>query len=203
MRHYLLLTYLRKAQTEAIHSHNLSRACLPDLDSTVMNRSGCQEGSAKGYNPRRPGRKSVHPLLAFVADIRMVANYPKSVIRNHRMRAGRKRTVIKSLSSFNPLRHENVNDQDEGQSNCRLYFLENRTINHFPVFEKNLVRSRRFSRVQKKIFLSTREKILEYRKIFSRVLSKKFLSTERFLREYSRIFSRNEGFYMRAVGEIV
>jgi hypothetical protein len=46
-----------------------------DFDSTVMNRCGRQEGSAKGYNPRRPGRKSVHPLLAFVADIRMVANY--------------------------------------------------------------------------------------------------------------------------------
>ena len=46
-----------------------------DFDSTVMNRCGCQEGAAKGYNPRRPGRKSVHPLLAFVADIRMVANY--------------------------------------------------------------------------------------------------------------------------------
>jgi hypothetical protein len=40
-----------------------------------MNHRACQEGSAKGYNPRRPGRKSVHPLLAFVADIRMVANY--------------------------------------------------------------------------------------------------------------------------------
>jgi hypothetical protein len=46
-----------------------------DFDSTVMDRSGEQEGSAKGYNPRRPGRKSVHPLLAFVADIRMIANY--------------------------------------------------------------------------------------------------------------------------------
>jgi hypothetical protein len=46
-----------------------------DFDSTVMNRSGEQEGAANDYNPRRPGRKSVHPLLAFVADIRMIANY--------------------------------------------------------------------------------------------------------------------------------
>jgi hypothetical protein len=46
-----------------------------DFDSTLMNRCGCREGSAKGYNPRRPGGKSVHPLPAFVADIRMVANY--------------------------------------------------------------------------------------------------------------------------------
>jgi len=35
-----------------------------DLDSTVFQRSGQQAGAAKGYNPRRPGRKSHHPLLA-------------------------------------------------------------------------------------------------------------------------------------------
>src|SRR5215471_10666919 len=28
-----------------------------DLDSTVFQRGGHQEGAAKGYNPRRPGRK--------------------------------------------------------------------------------------------------------------------------------------------------
>ena len=39
-----------------------------DLDSTVFNREGSQEGSAKGYNPRRPGRKSHHPLLAALAE---------------------------------------------------------------------------------------------------------------------------------------
>ena len=35
-----------------------------DLDSTIFQRSGQQEGAAKGYNPHRPGRKSHHPLLA-------------------------------------------------------------------------------------------------------------------------------------------
>jgi hypothetical protein len=39
-----------------------------DLDSTIFNREGSQEGSAKGYNPRRPGRKSHHPLLAVLAE---------------------------------------------------------------------------------------------------------------------------------------
>jgi len=39
-----------------------------DLDSTVFQRSGEQEGVAKGYNPRRPGRKSHHPLLAVLAE---------------------------------------------------------------------------------------------------------------------------------------
>jgi hypothetical protein len=45
-----------------------------DLDSTVMTRHGMQQGAAKGYNPRKPGRLSHHPLMAFVADTRMIAN---------------------------------------------------------------------------------------------------------------------------------
>jgi hypothetical protein len=39
-----------------------------DLDSTVFCREGSQEGTAKGYNPRRKGRKSHHPLLAVLAE---------------------------------------------------------------------------------------------------------------------------------------
>lgn len=46
-----------------------------DFDSTVMVREGYQEGAAKGYNPKRPGRPSHHPLLAFVSDVRMIACY--------------------------------------------------------------------------------------------------------------------------------
>ena len=45
-----------------------------DLDSTVMTRYGKPEGAAKGYNPSKPGRLSHHPLMAFVADTRMMAN---------------------------------------------------------------------------------------------------------------------------------
>jgi hypothetical protein len=45
-----------------------------DLDSTVITRYGEQEGSAKGYNPRKRGRNSHHPLLAFISQTRMVAN---------------------------------------------------------------------------------------------------------------------------------
>ncbi len=46
-----------------------------DFDSTVMVREGNQEGAAKGYNPKRPGRPSHHHLLAFISDVRMIANY--------------------------------------------------------------------------------------------------------------------------------
>jgi hypothetical protein len=45
-----------------------------DIDSSVITRYGEQEGAAKGYNKHKPGRKSQHPLLAFIADIEMVAN---------------------------------------------------------------------------------------------------------------------------------
>jgi len=46
-----------------------------DLDSTVMTRYGNQQGATKGYNIKKPGRKSHHPLMAFVSDCRMIANF--------------------------------------------------------------------------------------------------------------------------------
>ena len=39
-----------------------------DLDSTMLCRYGEQEGSLKGYNPKKPGRPSHHPLIAFLAE---------------------------------------------------------------------------------------------------------------------------------------
>ena len=45
-----------------------------DFDSTVMTRYGEQEGSLKGYNPNKRGRASHHPIIAFIAELRMVAN---------------------------------------------------------------------------------------------------------------------------------
>jgi hypothetical protein len=39
-----------------------------DLDSTVFSREGKQEGARKGFNPRRKGRNSHHPLLAVLAE---------------------------------------------------------------------------------------------------------------------------------------
>lgn len=46
-----------------------------DFDSTSVTRYGHQEGASVGYNPKKPGRKSHHPLVAFVAECRMVANF--------------------------------------------------------------------------------------------------------------------------------
>ena len=44
-----------------------------DLDSTILARHGTQQqGAARGYNPRRPGRLSHHPLLAVLAEANFV-----------------------------------------------------------------------------------------------------------------------------------
>lgn len=45
-----------------------------DFDSSVLTRYGEQQGSKVGYNPNKPGRASHHPLMAFIAETRMVAN---------------------------------------------------------------------------------------------------------------------------------
>lgn len=45
-----------------------------DCDSSVLTRYGTQQGAKKGYNPEKPGRASHHPIMAFVADVNLVAN---------------------------------------------------------------------------------------------------------------------------------
>lgn len=46
-----------------------------DVDSTVITRCGQQQGATKCYNPGKPGRNTHHPLLAFIAESRKVANF--------------------------------------------------------------------------------------------------------------------------------
>ena len=41
-----------------------------DLDSHVQTVYGKQQGASKGYNPKKPGRKSYHPLLCFIGETR-------------------------------------------------------------------------------------------------------------------------------------
>ena len=46
-----------------------------DLDSSVFTRYGQQEGAEIGYNPKKPGRKSHHPLIAFLPECKMISNF--------------------------------------------------------------------------------------------------------------------------------
>ena len=45
-----------------------------DIDSSVITRYAEQEGAKKGYNPSKRGRSSHHPLIAFIDDVKLVAN---------------------------------------------------------------------------------------------------------------------------------
>jgi hypothetical protein len=45
-----------------------------DLDSSVFERYGAQEGALKGYNPKKRGRPSHHPLFAVLAEARCIAH---------------------------------------------------------------------------------------------------------------------------------
>lgn len=44
-----------------------ARTCFLDLDSTLLQRFGHQEGAMHGYNPTRPKGRTHRPLLAFVS----------------------------------------------------------------------------------------------------------------------------------------
>jgi len=45
-----------------------------DLDSSVFERYGTQEGALKGYNPKKRGRPSHHPIFAVLAEARCIAH---------------------------------------------------------------------------------------------------------------------------------
>jgi hypothetical protein len=46
-----------------------------DVDSSVWTRYGKQQGAKRGYNAKKRGRASHHPIIAFVAELKMVANF--------------------------------------------------------------------------------------------------------------------------------
>ena len=46
-----------------------------DLDSSVFERYGAQEGADVGYNPKKPGRPSHHPIFAMLSDIKFLTHF--------------------------------------------------------------------------------------------------------------------------------
>jgi hypothetical protein len=46
-----------------------------DFDSSILTRYGNQQGAKRGYNPQKRGRSSHHPLIAFINDLRLIANF--------------------------------------------------------------------------------------------------------------------------------
>ena len=57
-----------------------------DLDSTVFQRHGQQEGATRGFNPKRAGGPMHHPILAVLAEVQFVAH---AWLRSGKARASR------------------------------------------------------------------------------------------------------------------
>lgn len=100
-----------------------------DIDSSVMTRYGQQEGAKKGYNPNKKGRPSHHPLIAFIADVKLVANMW--------LRSGNTSSANNFLSfledTLSKLKHKTVGlirlDSGFFQSDI-LDYLEEKTIDY-------------------------------------------------------------------------
>jgi hypothetical protein len=59
------------AGAEGMLHHALPARAVADWDSTVVPRYGSQEDAAIGYNPRKPGRPSHHPLACVIGGTRL------------------------------------------------------------------------------------------------------------------------------------
>lgn len=104
-----------------------------DLDSTVFERYGRQEGAAKGYNPRKPGRKSHHPLLAVLAESCTVIH---SWLRSGNCGAARGAVdFLKEALALLPARLvvRTVRGDSGFFDNALLCFLESRTLPYIVV----------------------------------------------------------------------
>jgi len=105
-----------------------------DLDSTVFSRHGTpQQGAARGYNPRRPGRLSHHPLLAVLAEANFVLH---AWLRsgNRGTSQGAVQFLSEALHLLGPNHRVRTVRADSGfYADSFLSFLEQRTLPYIVV----------------------------------------------------------------------
>jgi Transposase DDE domain group 1 len=105
-----------------------------DLDSTIFSRHGTQQqGAARGYNPRRPGRLSHHPLLAVLAEANFVLH---SWLRSGNTGAGQGvvQFLSEALSLLGKERPVRCVRADSGfYADTFLSFLEERSLPYIVV----------------------------------------------------------------------
>jgi hypothetical protein len=64
--------YSRLTEWQILRLPERAQGYSMDLDSTVFERYGQQQGALKGYNPKKHGRPCHHPLLAILAETHFV-----------------------------------------------------------------------------------------------------------------------------------
>lgn len=108
-----------------------------DLDSTVFDRYGEQEGSARGYHPTRHGQKSQHALLAMAADAKQIVHSWLRAGSTTSFR-GSKEFLAETLARLPEGFHIRVIRADSGfYSNEFLEFLEERGLKYLIAMRMN------------------------------------------------------------------
>jgi len=69
-----------------------------DLDSHVRTAYGQQQRASVGYNPKKPGRSSFHPLFCFIGETR---DFLHGIFRTGKAHTSRITTI--RLGSFHPI----------------------------------------------------------------------------------------------------
>lgn len=66
---YMLQTVNFEVFKKLLHKSKMKHIII-DIDSTVINVEGHQEGTAKGYNPKKPGNRCYNILMAFCDELK-------------------------------------------------------------------------------------------------------------------------------------
>lgn len=91
-----------------------------DVDSSVITRYGNQQKAEVGYNPRKKGRPSHHPLLAFCDELKMVVN--------GRMRSGKTQSSSNAIE-FLEETFRIIGDENVGLLRGDIGFYSHRIMN--------------------------------------------------------------------------
>jgi hypothetical protein len=158
-----------------------------DLDSTVFERYGKQEGVKKGYNPRKPGRGSHHPLLAVLGEGYFILH---GWLRSGNTTAGRGvvEFLKEALAKLPSLEWIRVVRADSGFFAQELFqYLESRKLHFIVVARMTSWLKREAARVQEWRALDANYSVGEFRlQLFGWDQQRRFVVIREQLRETRR-----------------
>jgi Transposase DDE domain group 1 len=158
-----------------------------DLDSTVFERYGKQEGVKKGYNPRKPGRGSHHPLLAVLGEGYFILH---GWLRSGNTTAGRGvvEFLQEALAKLPSLEWIGVVRADSGFFAQELFqYLESRKLHFIVVARMTSWLKREAARVQEWRALDANYSVGEFRlQLFGWDQQRRFVVIREQLRETRR-----------------
>lgn len=155
-----------------------------DLDSTVFERYGQQEGALKGHNPRKHGRPSHHPLLAVLSEAHFLLHgWLRS--GNCGSSRGAKEFLEEALALWGQRQKVRLVRADSGFFDDKLLsFLEERSLPYIVVARLTSWVKRQAQRVEQWTALDTHFAVGEFRlRLFPWQIARRFVVVRERLRE--------------------